>query len=511
MRGTVASGHELTSRAAIHMFKSGGNAFDAVVSAGFASVVSEPTLTSLGGGGFLLAHIKNENRDVLFDFFVNAPGLGIRREAKPEMKPVEIRFPRCVQVFHIGFGSVAVPAMLKGLLYIHSRLCTLPLKMILEPALTYLDEGVVINENQETVMSYLEPIFTLKEYGRHIYMSKGKYLRRHDRIHNPLLRKFLKKIADNSCDFYTGAIADKLIAEVREEKGVLSNADLEAYRVVEKEPLRIRYRDREILTNPPPSYGGILLALNLKLLEKEEISCSLNHPEEFLVRLIESMRQVDSFRSLTRGDRFDEIEHPFDDARITPFVDEYLKCVSEKSHISMNGTTHISVTDESGNAASMTTSNGSGSGCFIPDTGVMLNNMMGEDDLHPQGFFRGTSGKRVASMMIPTLVKKNDKIELALGSGGSKRIRTAILQVLINIIDFGLPLKDSIEASRIHLEDGVIQAEPGMPSGNLEKIGEHYKFNVWDKKNMYFGGVHASKGDLDAYGDSRRDGNVLFY
>ncbi len=136
MKGAVASGHPLTARAASDMFSMGGNAFDAAVSAGFASVAAEPTLTSFGGGGFLLAHIKDQNKDILFDFFVDTPGKGRAEGLRPDMVPKEINFSECTQTFHIGFSSAAVPGLLKGLLHVHERLCTLPLKTILAPALS---------------------------------------------------------------------------------------------------------------------------------------------------------------------------------------------------------------------------------------------------------------------------------------------------------------------------------------------------------------------------------------
>ncbi|UCF87437.1 MAG: gamma-glutamyltransferase [Nitrospiraceae bacterium] len=511
MKGTVASGHPLTGRAAIEMFKSGGNAFDAIVSAGFASVVTEPTLTSLGGGGFLLTHSEEEKRDTLFDFFVNTPGLNNGNTMKPDMKPVNITFPGCTQIFHVGFGSVAVPGMLKGLLYIHKRICTLPLKTILGPALTYLREGVEINEKQETFMNYLKPIFTLHDYGRQIYMMNGRYLKKSDRIYNYQLKVFLERIIDYGDDIYSGEIAENLITAIKECNGLLSIADLASYKVIERQPLRIQYRDREIITNPPPSFGGTMLALSLKLLETFRISGLRRNSEKYFIQFIELLKSIDIFRKEKKGNWIEEMNYPFVETVISPLLQAYRESVTEKTCTSTQGTTHISVIDEKGNAASMTTSNGSGSGCFVPETGIMLNNMMGEDDLHPDGFFTLSSGKRVSSMMAPTIVMKKGRVETALGSGGSKRIRTAILQVLINLIDFQYPLKEAIEAPRIHYEDGVIQAEPDSYGEVLEILKRHYTINVWESRNMYFGGVHAVRAGVDGWGDSRRDGNVLIY
>ncbi|NOZ68660.1 MAG: gamma-glutamyltransferase, partial [Deferribacteres bacterium] len=181
----------------------------------------------------------------------------------------------------------------------------------------------------------------------------------------------------------------------------------------------------------------------------------------------------------------------------------------EKTFIATQGTTHISAVDGQGNAASMTTSNGSGSGCFIPGTGIMLNNMMGEDDLHPDGFFSSPPGMRVSSMMVPTIILKHGRADVVMGSGGSKRIKTAVLQVLLNIIDFNCSLEEAVEAPRIHLEDGTLHTEPGLPADVLERLAAHYKLNRWNTRDMYFGGVHCVSGEMHGWGDSRRGGVFL--
>jgi gamma-glutamyltranspeptidase/glutathione hydrolase len=139
----------------------------------------------------------------------------------------------------------------------------------------------------------------------------------------------------------------------------------------------------------------------------------------------------------------------------------------------------------------------------------MLNNMMGEDDLHPDGFFASTAGQRVSSMMIPTIVLKDGKVEAVMGSGGSKRIKTAVLQVLINLIDYNCSLEEAVEKSRIHFEDGVVQIEPEITPEIAEKLNCHYNIKLWNSKNMYFGGVHCVNGSMEGWGDSRRGGSFI--
>lgn len=477
MKGAIATGHPLTSRAAAEMFSHGGNAFDAAVSAGFASVVTEPTFTSFGGGGFLLAHIEKQKKNILFDFFVNAPGMGSQEGTKPVMTAVDIKFPECTQVFHTGFGSVAVPGMLKGLLHVHKKLCTLPLYVILAPALRYLEEGVEISELQGYFLNLLEPIFMSSDCGKELYTRNGRYIQQRDRLFNPYLKKFFQGIDGSGSDLYGGQTAQDLVAEMNKHNGVLTLQDLEDYEVIEREPLLIKYRDRKILTNPPPSSGGILLALSLQRIEKIHPALPPHDSEEFYIMLVDLIK----------------------------------KTGAAKIPLSSRGTTHISVIDGEGNAVSMTTSNGSGSGSFIPDTGIMLNNMMGEDDLHPGGFYASLPGTRVSSMMIPSMVMKDGKVESVMGSGGSKRIRTAVLQVLINSIDFRYSPEEAVEHPRVHFEDDTVHIEPGISSAAIDRLRKHYKINTWGGKNMYFGGVHCVNEKMEGWGDSRRGGSFMVF
>jgi gamma-glutamyltranspeptidase/glutathione hydrolase len=173
-------------------------------------------------------------------------------------------------------------------------------------------------------------------------------------------------------------------------------------------------------------------------------------------------------------------------------------------------TTHISIIDKEGNVVGITTSAGEGAGFMIADTGVAMNNILGEVDLHPNGFHKSPPKTRLQTMMSPTIVLKDDKPVLVLGSGGSTRLRSAIVQVLSNVLDLGLPLAEAVNLPRIHFEEDVLQLEGGLPTDipvKLAKLG--YQVNVWPGKNMYFGGVHTVgilSGEWTAVGDPRRGG-----
>jgi gamma-glutamyltranspeptidase/glutathione hydrolase len=238
-------------------------------------------------------------------------------------------------------------------------------------------------------------------------MKNDRYVRLHDELFNPRLRDFFWDLVKGQCDIYSGTTAEKLAGEMNRNNGMVTMEDLRTYEVAEREPLRIKYREREILTNPPPATGGVMLALALHLLEKINLSNLSRESEKFLIALIELMKEMSVF-SPQKISKL--IMYPSIDLMTAPLVDTFMKNIADKIPVSSRGTTHISVIDEEGNAVSMTTSNGSGSGCFIPDTGIMLNNMMGEDDLHPGGFHSSPPNRRVSSMMLPTIIMKGGNL-----------------------------------------------------------------------------------------------------
>jgi gamma-glutamyltranspeptidase/glutathione hydrolase len=172
-------------------------------------------------------------------------------------------------------------------------------------------------------------------------------------------------------------------------------------------------------------------------------------------------------------------------------------------------TTHLSVIDELGNAVSVTTTNGEGSGHVIPSSGIMLNNMMGEEDLNPHGWFAWEEGIRLPSMMAPTAVLKNGLPKLILGSAGSNRIRSAITQTIINNLEYGMNLHDSINSPRTHFEKGVVCMEPYCEESIRQELEKHYTLQYFDDLNVFFGGVQAVDGDLNGGCDTRRGAAVM--
>jgi gamma-glutamyltranspeptidase/glutathione hydrolase len=523
-KGAIASGHELTSKAAARILKEGGNAFDAAIAGCFASTIVECTLTSLGGSGFMTAYCGKDDKDYLFDFFVNVPGLGLTHKKEKDFFPVEVDFGTVTQQFHIGFASIAVPGNIAGLFHAHKKLGSIPIKEVMAPAIAYAKEGTKIDKMQEFILKILEPIFTYYEEAKEVFLKDGYMLKEGDLLYFNDLADTLEHLAKHGSDeFYKGAIADRILEALKGRGALLTKKDLSEYKVIQREPLEVDYRGHTIITNPPPSSGGCLICYSLKLLEEFDLTKFPFGKKDY----IDLMASVMAVTNNARGRHFDtklfeeNIAQEFlHEKKIDKSHKELLKILScseecrydDKIHNNLGSTTHISVVDEYNNAASITTSNGEGCGFIIPGAGIMLNNMLGEEDLNPHGFHKHAPGVRLSSMMAPTIVKRNGIPEIILGSGGSNRLRTAILQSIVNILDYKMPMEKAVNSGRIHYELGRVDIEPGYDITEAKELQSKFNLTFWEKKNIFFGGVHAvSKKDgiMTGSGDLRRGGHFI--
>lgn len=509
-RGAIAAGHVKTVEAGCEMLRLGGNAFDAAVAAVMASFVAEPTLTSPAGGGFLLAHTQDK-QNILFDFFTQTP------QQKPngraiDFYPVQVDFGGVTQEFHVGLGSMAVPGTIGGLFHVQQRLGRLPWAVVSEPAIHYAKTGVTISEFQTYCMTILSPILMGSAESRALFAPQGKLWAPGSCFTMPDLADSLSYLAEEGArGFYHGDIARQLVKDCQEQGGYLSRADLEQYRVIERQPLMTQYRGNTLVTNPPPSSGGTLIAFALALLEHNGLSQRVAGSREHLQILAAAMRLTNA----ARRDGYDARIYEADVAErflAAEHLDAYRQQLADVNK--WGSTTHLSVIDVDGNAASVTTSNGEGSSYVIPGTGIMMNNMLGEADLHPQGFHRWQENVRISSMMAPTMILRGTQPELVLGSGGSNRIRTAILQVISNLLDFGMTIEQAVSSPRIHWENGILNLEPGfeMTIGDAAEFPFTDTVEYWPQQNMFFGGVHAvtrsESGVLSGAGDPRRGGAI---
>ncbi len=501
-KGVIAAGDRLTAQAGAQILEEGGNAFDAACAAMLAAPLAEPMLTSLGGGGFLLAH-SPDREPVLYDFFVDVPPL---RAEPGDFFPIDVDFGTTVQEFHIGAASSAVPGMVAGIDRIHWERGRLSRERIIEPALEYAREGIHLTALQASFAGLLEPILRSTPEAMELYLPNGELIDETHRLRNPDYADFLQLFAnEGSAPFYRGEIAEIIDRTYREHDGHLRREDLENYRVEVRKPIDFDYRGYRVYTNPPPSAGGILIAFTLELLEASQAMSS--YSLEYVRDLVEAMAVTAEFRQ-------SHIDPRLHDPHLIEILDDHELLrhyrLSHQSRVNLWGnTTHISVIDAEGNCASVTSTNGEGSGLVVPGTGIMMNNMLGEEDLNPHGFFQWPAGVRLPSMMAPSLILDNGRPHLILGSAGSNRIRSAIVEVSDRYLSFGKSIRDAVDAPRIHYEKGELFFEPGYAPEILEAAKAHYPVTLFEESSIFFGGVNAVTGDFRGAGDSRRGGAVI--
>lgn len=486
-RGICAAGHELTAEAGARVLREGGNAVDAALAAMLVSWVAEPLLTGPGAGGYLLVAGAGVE-PTLLDFFVAAPGAGADPGAvRGDLTAVDVSFGDAVQVFHGGAAACGAYGTPAGIVAASERWGSVPLEQLAAPAARMAREGVVLSAQQAYVFEILGGLLTITPEAAAIFAPDGP-LRAGERFCCPELGDTIDRLGrEGARPFYEGDIAQAAVAYLAERGGVLTAEDLRAYEAVEREPVRVGYRGREVITNPPPSAGGILIALALAELDRTDGPPALHD----VVAAMESMQS----------------------ARTAEFVEGLAEPGFAQRFLAsrLGSTTHISAVDADGLACSVTCTNGEGAGVVVPGTGIHVNNIMGEEDLSPLGFHTAPPGRRMPSMMAPTAVLRDSELELVLGSAGSNRIRSAILQTIIGVVDHGLRAEQAVQAPRVHFEAGLLYAEPGISVDELHAEG--HQLVSFRGPNLFFGGVQAVERDrsgaLSGGGDPRRGGTAV--
>ncbi len=458
----VAAGHRKTAAAAELILHRGGNAFDAVLAAMMMSFVAEPLLSSPGGGGFLLAAGPNQAPKLL-DFFSDTPSIPAAEidQDKVDFYPIVGDFGTRSQEFHIGHAAAAVPAIPAGIFKIHQKLCSLPLGVIAQPAIEMAERGIQVNHQQAYVAMILKPIIDATAGSKALFkgFNSGAVWK------NIQLADFLDTLSRSDHNwFYQGEIAQAITAQ---RDGLLSENDFNEYQCKVREPLKLSLGQHQLYTNPQPSSGGYLIFEQLKKLKSKSD----------VTTVLEAMQHADELK-----------RNP----------------AAEVSR----GTTHMSVADRTGNLASLTLSNGEGNGQVVAGCGFMLNNFLGEEDINNGGFFSWQQKQRMQSMMSPTLLIHPEQ-QIALGTGGSNRIKTALFQVINHLINGQKILKHAVEAPRMHFENGHLDIEPGFNAEDLAQLKkQHPIYSEWHNHNLYFGGVNAVQtgSTVTATGDFRRNG-----
>jgi gamma-glutamyltranspeptidase/glutathione hydrolase len=480
-KGAVAAGHAVTAKAAATILNHGGNAFDAAISALLTACVCEPVLASLGGGGFMMAR-PADGPVQLVDFFCDTP-IGKRPPQSVEFAEVFADFGTMKQPFHIGCGATATPGMIAGLTTIAERFGTLPMADLAAPAVNAARDGVPVTEFQAFLFQVIAPILTWTPEARALFAPGDRLLETGDRLVNPALAEALRAIGSGHHDHLRQAMTDAIDPDASH----LCAEDFSAYRPRLRTPIEAGFSGSRIMLNPRPAHGGALVAAML-----EAIGGSAG-----AANAAAAMAATDS---AWRAGGIDAV-----------WPDRTAEASGGRSQ---RGTTHISIIDAAGNAVAVTVSNGEGNGRIVPGCGFMMNNMLGEEDVNPDGFHNWTPGQRLASMMTPAIVEASDGSLQALGSGGSNRIRTAIFQVLVNRLAGGMQPDEAVTAPRLHFEKGRLDVECADERADARAVCSGFADIVrWPGRSLYFGGVHCVErtddGSFAGAGDPRRAGAFM--
>ncbi|MBN9031512.1 MAG: gamma-glutamyltransferase [Rhizobiales bacterium 63-7] len=486
--GMVVTAQHLASQVGIDVLKGGGNAVDAAVAVGYALAVVYPTAGNLGGGGFMTIRLKDGTTTFL-DFRERAPLASTKTMyLDKDGKPVP-------GASTDGYLAVGTPGSVAGMEMAREKYGTRKREELLAPAIKFASEGFTLEQGDIASFSEGNEMLAKDPAAAKIFLKDGKPLALGTTLVQADLAKSLKAIAEKGTDaFYKGEIADLIVKASAANGGVLAKADFEQYKVRELEPVKCSYRGYDIVSSPPPSSGGLIICEILNVLEGYPISYLGYGSAETVRLMVEAMRHAFVDRNTALGDP-DFVKNPVEKltskayaAEIRARIDPYKAGVSEKLKPSGFGesteTTHYSIIDKDGNAVAVTyTLNGSfGTGKVAEGTGILLNNEMDDFTIKPgvanlYGLVQGEANaieprKSPLSSMSPTIVSKDGKPFMVIGSPGGSRIITITLEAIMNVIDHGMDLQEAIDAPRIHhqwLPDRVLM-EPHALSPDTLKL-----------------------------------------
>ncbi len=476
-KGIVAAGHRLTAEVSAGVLRDGGSAIDAAIAGLGMACVCEPVLCSPGGGGFATVRNGRSGEISVIDFFPQTP-LVRRQPGDKGVKEVLVDFGTATQAFHIGPATSATPGFCAGLQALNQMGSKLSLSELLQPAADAARGGITMTPYQNFLCSIVAPILMATEEAANLFAPGGTILKPGSTFKNPGLAEALELIGSGLTD------QDRLTAvalAAQETDGNLTHDDFGAYEAIERGPVSIEVAGCKVHMNPLPAASGTLIAHSLDHLETADP-----------VDMARALLATSQARRDAKGDLANLQQVP----------------------LRQRGTTHLSIIDADGNACAVTVSNGEGNGELVGSFGFMLNNILGEEDVNPHGTTDWPVNTRLASMMCPTLIEKPDGRLIALGSGGSNRIRSAIFQVVAALCLRNADLADAIAAARLHIEGGHLDFEDHYAPAIADQLRllcpDH---RAWPEPNMFFGGVHAAMqrpdGDLFGVGDARRDGIAL--
>ena len=499
LQGMVVSQNEIASQVGARILAEGGNAIDAAVAVGFALAVTLPRAGNIGGDGFMTAYVAGQKKVTVIDFRSVAP-----QSAKLEMFLDEKGDE--TETASVGYRAAAVPGTVAGLELAHKQYGKLPWAQLVAPATALARDGVVLSADEAFVFGWGKKRLQASESAqRTFFKADGSGYRAGERLIQSDLAWTLDEIAKGGADaFYRGEIAARIEADMQGQGGLITRADLAAYRAIEREPLSSTYRGHTLYTAPPAS-GGVTLLTMLNILENFDLAKFEPGSADAVHLLAEAMRLGNRDRIAHLGDTaFTKVplegliskKYAADRAKLIKprkaSKDSAIKAGKPADYESPS-TTHYSVADSEGNLVSVTYTLGSdfGSGAMIAGTGILLNNQMNNFS-HERALVatqRGTplppnamqGGKRMVSTMTPTLIFKGDTPWMAVGTPGGGRIVNTILQVVVNVIDFKLNIDEAIHQPRVSQVSGALEVEPNYNPDTrkrLEKMGHKTKPSV---------------------------------
>ena len=477
---TVVSARKEASEIGVEIMKKGGNAYDAMIAVHLALAVVHPTAGNIGGGGFFV-YYNSDGSSGSLDFREMAPGKAFKDMYLDKNGNV------IPDMSTLGGAAVGVPGSISAIFEIHSKFGTLPIEDLFQTAIKLAQEGFIVTENQSSSLSGKLDDF-IKINGKNSLYSKRYY--KGDTIKNTKFAETLSKISKNgSKAFYEGEIAEMIIDEVIESGGIMTIEDLKNYKSIWRDPLIFKYKDLDIISMSLPSSGGILLGQMLKAIEDYDISRYGHNSLNAIQLMVEVERRAYADRSHFMGDPdfmnlpvYELIDKKYIQDRMNNFSWDIATPSSEIKHGNViinesDETTHYSIIDKYGNAVSVTTTlnNSYGSKVYVEDGGFFLNNEM--DDFsskpgHPN--FYGLIGseansiqpkKRMLSSMTPTIVLKDNKPSLIVGTPGGATIITSVFQTILNVYEFNMNVQDAVNAPRFHhqwLPDVIIIEKRGL-------------------------------------------------
>ena len=497
--GVVVTQHYLATEIGENILAQGGNAYDAAIAVGFALAVVLPRAGNIGGGGFMVIYDEDSNDTYAIDYREKAPAASFRDMYLGENGEFDILKST------FGYNAIGVPGTVHGFWSVHQRFGSLPWADLIHPAIILAERGFVMSDYMaQTLNNYSEKMSYYDET-RNIFLRNYPNLKDSKLIQNDLAKTLKRIQKDGLNGFYSGETALLIATDMKENGGLITEQDLLDYRSIWRDPIKGTYRGRTIVTMPPPSSGGIHLIQMLNILENFELGSYEHNSYQYVSLLSETMKYAYADRSEYLGDP-DFFEVPISKIIakeyakiISASIEELGVLPSSKINPGMyinpesNETTHFSIADRFGNVISNTYTINSafGSGVTIKGTGILMNNEM--DDFSGQpgvpnqfGLLGGIANeiepaKRPLSSMTPTIVFDNDEPFLAIGSPGGSRIITAVLQIILNVIDFEQSLEEATDSKRVHHQwypDDIDIEETYNQINELMDLG--YKIDIID-------------------------------